>query len=70
MKKEKVPDTLNPVLAEITALSDGGWFSTWYEVIYYDIDAKEWCHYASSDTLNEAGVKVLKWKYCSEVLNE
>lgn len=70
MKRDRVPNTLDPVLAKITALGDSGWFSTWYEVIYYDTDAKEWCHYAGSNAFNEAGVKVLKWKYCNEVLNE
>lgn len=70
----KVPDRLDSVLAEITALNDGGWFSTWYEVIYYDIDAKEWCHYlpsvdenAGSNTFNKHAT-VLNWKYCDEAL--
>lgn len=64
----KVPDRLDSVLAEITALNDGGWWSTWEEVIYYDIDASEWCHYAGSNTFNEHAT-VLRWKYCSEALN-
>lgn len=70
MKKEKVPDTLDPVLAEITALSDGGWFSTWYEVVYYDANNSTWHSYSNSETFDCVGDKVLNWKYCSEALNE
>lgn len=65
--KEGIPKELYPVLAEIQALSDGGWFSSWYEVVYYDTNAKKWCSYYGSDTFKN-GETVNKWVYCSEVL--
>ena len=63
----KEPKELCPVLAEIRGLSDGGCFSVWYEVVYYDTDAKKWCSYFGSNTF-ENGEIVTKWIYCSDVL--
>lgn len=64
----KVPDTLEPVVAEITTVGELG-RSTWYEVIYYDIFNNEWESFAGSYTFGHCGFKVLKWKYCKEVFN-
>ena len=66
--KNKIPDTLEPVITEITTISEVG-KSTWYEVIYYDISNDEWKSFAGSDTFNHYGYKVLNWNYCKEIFN-
>ena len=67
--ENKVPNTLEPVLAEITIISELG-RSTWYEVVYYDdIFNDKWESFAGSDTFRDCGYKVLNWKYCKEIFN-
>ena len=59
------PKTIEPVLAQITALSISGQL-TWYEVVYYDPEDNEWHFNGGSDTAENLGWIILKWKYCSE----
>jgi len=64
-----VPDTINPVLAEVTCIGDLN-TATWFEVIYYDTDDKQWCTYRDDDSFDEVYTKVLRWKYCDEALEK
>ena len=66
--EDKVPNTLEPIIAKITMIGELG-KSTWYEVIYYDIFKNNWCSFAGSDTFNHYGYKILNWKYCKEIFN-
>lgn len=59
-----VPSLYVPVLAFISVIGDSG-KSEWYEVVYHN--GEEWESYAGSNTFND-GERVLKWKYCNELL--
>ena len=61
------PNELAPVLAEIIGQNDLG-LTKYYEVVYFDKENdNEWKSYSGSNTF-ENGEKVLKWKYCSDLL--
>jgi len=64
--QDNVPDSINPVLAELTTIGDLNTF-TWYEILYYDTQDKKWNYYSSKHSFDSANTKVLKWKYCSDV---
>lgn len=61
----ELPKELNPVLAKIKGINDLG-ASNWWEVVYYDDEADEWCSFEGSDTF-EDGETVEWWIYCHEV---
>ena len=61
------PEGLRPVLARIEHINDLG-LSKWYEVVYYDGDAGNWCCYSGSDTFKD-GQQVNGWKYADECFN-
>lgn len=58
-----VPIELEPVLAKIEHMNELG-LSSWYEVVYF---AEKWCSYSGSKTFDD-GEKVVKWKYCKNLL--
>ena len=62
----KLPDSLEPILAKIEHINSLG-RSNWYEVVYYDDELGKWQSYSGSKTFNDAE-RVIKWKYCHELL--
>ena len=53
----ELPTESAPVLAKINL-----GISTWYEIVHYDEELKEWCSFCMSDTF-ENGETVVSWEY-------